>query len=135
MSSGNKEEAKVMEAVTKVKKSNAFDVIVAAVTEERFHCHMIDVLAIGLFVQMMMEVPSVTKLCKQRILNLIYFAVEYVGDGDDVVSMMLPLLIVVSSLHLLFCPHPRHSNTYIISLLSITHPINQASTMMATRRG
>jgi len=81
MSSGNKEEAKVMEAVTKVKKSNAFDVIVAAVTEERSRCHMIDVLAIGLFVQMMMEVPSVTKLCKQRILNLIYFAVEYDGDG------------------------------------------------------
>jgi len=51
MSSGNKEEAKVMEAVTKVKKSNAFDVIVAAVTEERFHCHMIDVLAIGLSVR------------------------------------------------------------------------------------
>lgn len=51
MSSGNKEEAKVMEVATRVKKSNAFDVIVAAATEERFRCHMIDVLSIGLSVR------------------------------------------------------------------------------------
>ncbi len=111
MSSGKEEEAKSMEAVSKVNKSNALDVTVLDVAAKaRFRCHMIAVLLI--------RMPSATaaistvSFCKKEIIKINHCRHCMLVYGRCVV-VVIRCMVVASAPYLLTCH--RMSTIYTIN--------------------